>query len=171
MEEQGCFLYFGFASNLKKDRLIVSAPSAELVCPAKLDGYEIVFFERGDNWWQGAMASIRKKEGKSIWGAVWRIKNEEESVLDQQEGADTGMLGKLNVQVTDETGKKFQCSCYYINNKFPIGLPSPYYLSTIQEGAQEVGLPFEYRQRLKDVQHNGRYKEDHSNYPQLNFNK
>ena len=95
---------------------------------------------------------------------MWRIKNEEESVLDQQEGADTRMLGKLNIEVTDETGKKLKCACYYINDKFPIGLPSPYYLSTIQEGAQEVGLPFEYRQRLKDVQHNGRY---HSNYPQL----
>jgi len=92
-------------------------------------------------------------------------------LLDQQEGADTGILGKLNVEVTAKTGKKFKCLCYYINDQFPIGLPSPFYLSTIQEGALEVGLPLEYREKLKDVQHNGIWREGSSNYPQLNFNK
>ena len=79
------FLYFGYASNMNKKRINVSCPSAELVCAARLDGYGLKFvtFRGVESRWCGAVACAVEQQGESLWGAVWRIKNEDGPSLDK----------------------------------------------------------------------------------------
>ena len=69
------FLYFGYGSNLCKQRLGESCPSAELVCVGKARDYQLRFFNLRDvqSRWHGATATIRRERGAVTWGAVWRI--------------------------------------------------------------------------------------------------
>ena len=79
------FLYFAYASNLSKERLNVSCPSAQLVCVARLDDYSIKFvtFRDVKPRWCGAVACAYEKPGGVVWGAVWKISNKDGILLDK----------------------------------------------------------------------------------------
>ena len=79
------FPYFAYASNLSKKRLNVSCPSAELVCPARLNGYSIKFvnFRGAQSRWCGAVACAYEKPGGVVWGAVWKISHKDGALLDK----------------------------------------------------------------------------------------
>lgn len=146
------FLYFAFGSNLNLERLRVNCCSAELVSTAKLVDYALVFLDYGNrSWWRGATASIQKHVGEVTWGAVWRISNEHRPYLHEQERG----YEKVEVEVVSDSGKKLKCVTYVVTVDLPRGSPSPYYLGVIQNGAEELGLPLEYRRHLQQIQHNG----------------
>lgn len=75
-------LYFAFGSNLLKERLSFSCPSAELNTVARLDNYKLSFFGYSKRW-HGAAASIESSAGDHCWGAVWSISDEELVALDK----------------------------------------------------------------------------------------
>ena len=146
------FLYFAYGSNLKEERLRVNCCSAELVCTAELRDYALVFLDDGkSSWWRGAVGSVEKRPGEVTWGAVWKISADEGPYLDAQEGG----YEKTEVEVVADTGKALQCVTYVMASDLPTGRPSPHYLSVLQQGAEELDLPHEYRLRLQQVQDNG----------------
>ena len=75
-------LYFAFGSNLLKERLSFSCPSAALNDVARLDDYKLSFFGYSKRW-HGAGASIESSAGDHCWGAVWSISDEELVALDK----------------------------------------------------------------------------------------
>ena len=75
-------LYFAFGSNLSKERLSFSCPSAELNTVARLDNYKLSFFGYSTRW-HGAGASIELSAGDHCWGTVWSISEEELVALDK----------------------------------------------------------------------------------------
>ena len=79
---EGCTSYFAFGSNLSKERLSFSCPSAELKNVAKLDNYKLSFFGYSKRW-HGAGASIELSAGDHCWGAIWSISDEELVALDK----------------------------------------------------------------------------------------
>ena len=146
------FLYFAYGSNLKEERLRVNCCSAELVCIAELRDYALVFLDYGKrSWWRGATGSIEKRPGEVTWGAVWRISSKQGPCLHEQESG----YEKIEVEVVSDTGRQLKCITYIVTVDLPKGRPSPHYLRVLHQGAEELGLPLEYRQRLQQVQHNG----------------
>ena len=75
-------LYFAFGSNLNKERLRFSCPSAELKNVAKLENYKLSFYGYSKRW-HGAGASIELSAGAYCWGAVWSIADGEIEALDK----------------------------------------------------------------------------------------
>jgi len=82
---EGRVLYFAFGSNLYKERLNFSCPSAELKHVAKLENYKLSFFGNSVRW-HGAGASIEPSAGAYCWGVVWSITNNELLALDKLVG-------------------------------------------------------------------------------------
>lgn len=79
------FLYFGYASNMNKKRLQVSCSSAEFVCAARLDNYKVKFvnFRNSPSRWCGAVACAFEKPGSVVWGALWKISEADQALLDR----------------------------------------------------------------------------------------
>lgn len=74
------FLYFAYGSNLLEQRIHIKNPSAERAGIAKLDNYRLDF-NTYSNKWKGAVATITKKEGGHVWGALWTLNKEHMETL------------------------------------------------------------------------------------------
>ena len=79
-------LYFAYGSNMSTWRVNKNCPadsaSAEFVSTARLDHYELQF--RGPDWptWHGAVATVTKADGYTVWGVLWRISQQHLDNLD-----------------------------------------------------------------------------------------
>lgn len=121
--DKGCnsFFYFAFGSNLLADRVRINSPSATFVGPARLHKHQLAFAGWSESW-KGAVANIVSAEDPEpianentphnlllsdsfaeddpcIWGAVWRISNEQLPQLDKQEGVDIQEYEPVSVTV------------------------------------------------------------------------
>lgn len=76
-------LYFAYGSNINLCQMAVRCPDAQVVEPAVLENYELLF--RGNERAFG-VATIRPKEGCQVHGLLWKITPECERSLDHYEG-------------------------------------------------------------------------------------
>ncbi|KAK9889707.1 hypothetical protein WA026_007090 [Henosepilachna vigintioctopunctata] len=160
----GKFLYFAYGSNLLQKRIHLDNPSATRSGIGKLKNYRLDF-NRFSKRWGGASATIVKKEGAHVWGALWTLDNKHMETLDNQEGVPQNIYKALTIEVECPNGEKKTCRVYEQTN-IPEVLenitdipqerkPSYIYLKIIQEGAKESGLPDDYQQFLQKIPHNG----------------
>ncbi|KAK3597572.1 hypothetical protein CHS0354_018166 [Potamilus streckersoni] len=160
MARPGKFLYFAYGSNLLKERLKMLNPSAEFVTAAKLEDYELEFRSYGSDpmecRWKGAPASINQKRGSCVWGCVWELRNEHKETLDWQEGVHANVYNPLEVDVFSQDGQTLHCRTYMLSRSSDVfdARPSPQYLDIIIRGAQQNGLPADYIEKLKSIEHN-----------------
>ncbi len=62
------FLYFGYGSNLLKERLQIQNPTAVFKTVARLDGYKLDFNRDPDtSIWHGCVATITEDKGDEIY--------------------------------------------------------------------------------------------------------
>ena len=68
-----------------------------------------------------------------------------------------GLLRRKPVEVHTTSGEDISSYLYQATDQSVEleGLPSPQYLEVIVSGAEEVGLPEDYKQWLKQLPHNG----------------
>ncbi|XP_035476684.2 gamma-glutamylcyclotransferase a [Scophthalmus maximus] len=152
---RGRFMYFAFGSNLLKERLQLANPSAIFCTTGRLRDYELSFglWEKHvDNAWHGGVATIEFCPGAEVWGVIWALSNENLTSLDNQEGVSQGKYSPLEVSVETDKGPML-CRTYQMNN-FHACPPSPQYKQVVCQGAEQNGLPAEYRKRLEVVQTN-----------------
>lgn len=154
------FLYFGYGSNLLRQRLQLSNPSARFVAVAELKDHKLDFnclgIEPQRMRWRGGAASIREEPGNSVWGCVWRLGNEHLQTLDRQEL----VYDAKEVTVTTADGREYHCRTYqlpakYFEDEGPNNKPSPMYMDIILKGAVQNKLPGTYVDFLKSVETNG----------------
>ncbi|XP_045470000.1 gamma-glutamylcyclotransferase-like [Harmonia axyridis] len=157
------FLYFAYGSNLLQQRIHIKNPSAERAGIAKLKNYRLDF-NTYSNKWKGAVATITKKEGDHVWGALWTLNKEHMETLDKQESVPV-YYTPVTVDVETSSGETKSCRVYIQTNN-PEAIekiedlpherqPSYAYLKTILEGAKESNLPIEYKKFLEKIPHNG----------------
>ncbi|XP_022094562.1 gamma-glutamylcyclotransferase-like [Acanthaster planci] len=155
------FLYFAYGSNLLRERIHISNPSAVFVAAAKLNNYRLGFCIKPE-WkenltrWRGGAGTIVKSEGDSVWGVVWKLDSTDLESLDKQEGVHEGVYRRLeHLQVTAATSQSIlECISYQFKDPFFVK-PSPYYLKVIKMGALQNNLPEEYRRYLDSIEDNG----------------
>eukprot|EP00057_Strongylocentrotus_purpuratus_P020850 XP_011675324.1 PREDICTED: uncharacterized protein LOC577509 isoform X2 [Strongylocentrotus purpuratus] len=147
------FLYFGYGSNMLKARLHVHNPTAQLVGPAKLEGYKLCFrgFPDWLPYWKGAPASIDTAPDHHTWGALWRIDRSDLEHLDSQESS----YRAIDVTVTTPEGSSHICRTYQLGENVEEMLPSPHYMKVLIEGAKQSGLPASFVKHLEAIPHNG----------------
>ncbi|XP_038652838.1 gamma-glutamylcyclotransferase-like [Scyliorhinus canicula] len=146
------FYYFGYGSNLLRDRLQLQNPSAVQVAVGCLKGYKLAFgiFERRISNWGGGGATIIPSPDDDVWGVVWRLKAADRHSLDKQEGVQNGYYRPIEVQIQRENKEEMMCRTYQMNN-CTSALPSPIYKEVICTGAKQSGLPAEYRKKLEAI--------------------
>lgn len=161
---QGKFLYFAYGSNLLAKRIHVNNPSAVRAGIGKLENYRLDFVTISRSW-KGAIATVVSTPGRTVWGAIWEIDNENLRNLDKQEGVASGVYIPLEVNIITPSGENKKCRVYQ-QSVIPKEVkkmkdlpterrPSGPYLMTIIMGAAESGLPEDYQKFLKTIPHNG----------------
>ncbi|CAH2050644.1 unnamed protein product, partial [Iphiclides podalirius] len=75
------FLYFAYGSNLLKKRIHINNSSATFIGIGRLDEHQLDFMRYSDHW-RGASATIVPLKGHHIWGAIWRLHNNDLKTLD-----------------------------------------------------------------------------------------
>lgn len=158
-ENQDKFLYFAFGSNLLRERIQLSNPSASFVQVAKLDNYKLIFDSQTDvdkSTWHGAPATIIEEEGAHVWGTVWQMNRTDIESLDVQEGVAQLVYKPIQVKVQTIAGETLECRSYQLVKLRHVDpRPSPQYLRVIINGAMMCGLPADYIDMLKKVETNG----------------
>lgn len=160
----GKFLYFAYGSNLLAKRIHVNNPTAVRAGIGKLENYRLDFVTISRSW-KGAISTVVYTPGRTVWGAIWEIDNENLRNLDKQEGVASGVYIPLEVNIIMPDGGHKMCRVYQqsVVPKEVKSLrdlprdrrPSGPYLMTIIMGAAESGLPEDYQRFLSTIPHNG----------------
>ncbi|XP_052653071.1 gamma-glutamylcyclotransferase isoform X2 [Harpia harpyja] len=125
----GCFLYYAYGSNLLRERLLLSNPSAALCALARLQDFKLEFGHhqgRTSSVWHGGTATIVESPGDEVWGIVWKMNTSNLSSLDKQEGVEDGIYVPIEVNVHTQAGKVLTCRSYQMKD-YVCGPPSPQY--------------------------------------------
>lgn len=140
--------YFAYASNMSRAQMKQRAGSWEEEKVARLAGYELNFdkVSRGGT----GTANIVLAEGKTVWGVLYRLSEQQLRALDRFEGVPEHYR-RSEVTVEDEQGNKVAAQVF-LARKVRKGLkPDRGYLKRIVEGAEEHSLPTEYLAKLKSI--------------------
>ncbi|XP_074716554.1 gamma-glutamylcyclotransferase isoform X3 [Strix uralensis] len=125
----GCFLYYAYGSNLLRERLLLSSPSAVLCAVARLQDFKLEFGHhqgRTSSVWHGGAATIVQSPGDEVWGIVWKMNTSNLSSLDKQEGVEDGIYVPIEVNVHTQAGEVLTCRSYQMKDCV-CGSPSPQY--------------------------------------------
>ncbi|XP_067912650.1 gamma-glutamylcyclotransferase-like [Heterodontus francisci] len=149
------FYYFGYGSNLLRERLLLLNPSAVRASVGRLKGYKLAFglYKRNLTEWGGGVATIIQSPEDDVWGVVWRLKAADRQSLDDQENVKEGFYSPIEVKIEREDAGEMMCLTYQINY-FNSVLPSPLYKEVICTGAKQNGLPAEYIAKLDAIKTN-----------------
>ena len=131
-------LYVAYGSNLNLRQMRKRCPDATVWAAGWLRNWKLVYRKSGS----GAYASIIRKKGCSVPVVLWSISPSDERNLDRYEGYPK-YYGKQNVFVDTVRGKKK--AMVYIMNRYAVpGVPSLYYIETVEEGYADNGLDLAY---------------------------
>jgi gamma-glutamylcyclotransferase (GGCT)/AIG2-like uncharacterized protein YtfP len=92
--------------------------------------------------WDGAMATIVEDAFEQVFVALYDVTEEDESRLDEWEGASTGLYRKMRVRVSTLEGE--QLAWIYVLDAYEGGLPSASYLGVLAEAAESADAPHDY---------------------------
>ncbi len=132
--------YAAYGSNLNVQQMGVRCPNAKPVARGYIKGYKLVF---------RYYASIEPSDGDQVPVGIWAIDEEDEKSLDRYEGYPSLYRKEyLDVLVEGEISQEMSVMVYIMNeNTRGYGKPSLFYLSTVAEGYDDVGLDLSYLER------------------------
>lgn len=144
--------YFAYGSNLDPVQMLHRCPDHEVVGPAKLEGYRLLFCGNSERW-GGAVATVTPSIDHVVWGVLFRLTEEDLKALDQYEDyrGETNpstLYDRPEVRVRTALGVEVP-ALTYLMRPHAEGKPSRLYLNTITQGAASHGLPREYIAELQ----------------------
>ena len=139
---------------------MINCKSAEFLCIGELKDHQVAFTGTVSTNWGGYPATIIKSSGQSVWGAIWRVTDEDVNALDIQEGVHIGVYSRVELDIDTAAKGVVRCFSYAKPPHEMEGLPSHTYLKVIVVGAKQCGLPLEYIKKLESIQHNGHSARD-----------
>lgn len=130
-------LYFAYGSNMNLDQMALRCPQAEVVGPARLEGYRLAF--RGNGY--SGVATVLPQPGSCVEGVLWKISARDEMHLDYYEGYPR-LYGKEMLSVTGRDGQCSEVMVYTMNSPYrdTPAIPSRGYLDGILTGYRQNGL-------------------------------
>lgn len=118
--------YFAYGSNLDIDQMKKRCADAKLIMPATLEDYELNF---------NGVATINRKQGSKVPGAIYHISFDDEVVLNSYEG----FPGYYQKRVVTLHGRWVMF--YFLPDGLQkISPPSKSYFQTIRKGYEDWGL-------------------------------
>ena len=155
-------LYFAYGSNLSLDQMrerIGSKP--KVISGAYLENHRLGFTLYSKLTWKGGVADIVPEVGSKVWGAIYKLTEEQLEKIDHYEGYKKGrdpkknFYNRLQVEVGDKKRVKHTCLTYQAEvedekkRKYLYHRPSEKYYEVIRKGGEEHGLPKEFFEHLK----------------------
>jgi gamma-glutamylcyclotransferase len=146
-------LYFAYGLNLNLAEMRKKCPSAQVLGPAKLPGYQLGFYGHSSVW-DGATESVTSHPTNEVWGVLYQLSAAAWDTLDGYEDArfdGTGAYFHYPVEVEAANEAVIPATIYEKAVLREPQLPSSEYLSLICQGAKEQGLPENYIALLEDI--------------------
>lgn len=135
---EGCMLYFAYGSNLWRQQMITRCPEHREIGAGRLAGWRWMITSRG-------YASIVVSGNDYVLGTVYDISQLDEQELDRYEGVAQGSYRKEVMSIT-VAGNCLDC-LVYVDPVTDEGKPKEEYISRINCGIGDAGLPEEYVER------------------------
>lgn len=146
-------LYFAYGSNMSRSQMRARCPGHEHLGIAVLPDHALCF-PRSSPVRLCGVAGIVAELGAEVWGVVYRLTVPDLAALDRREGYDPGQpfhvnrYNRMTLRVL-MNGAPVTCGAYLARAEPGHHIPSPAYLATIIEGAEENGLPEAYIAALR----------------------
>ena len=140
-------LYFAYGSLLDPDRMSTASPGSRFLFTAHYPETRLDFVVNGD----GAIPTLVKESGHTVWGAVFEIPEEDIASLTAVEKAE-GRKPGFEAKAVDREGNKHDCLTFTAR----IGAngatdPDPAYLAFMISGAKHWNLPAGWVMGLEDL--------------------
>jgi gamma-glutamylcyclotransferase (GGCT)/AIG2-like uncharacterized protein YtfP len=139
-------LYAAYGTNLDPARMGERCPHSPLHATGWLQGWRLTFGGE-DHGWDGALATIVQDPFEQVFVAIYDLADEDMSVLDGWESADTGLYRKTKVRVSTMTDEVV--AWVYVLDAFEGGLPSATYLGSLADAAEAADAPADYVAELR----------------------
>jgi gamma-glutamylcyclotransferase (GGCT)/AIG2-like uncharacterized protein YtfP len=139
-------LYAAYGSNLDPSRMVERCPHSILHSTGWLVGWRLTFGGE-EHGWDGALATIVQDPSEQVFVAVYDVTDDDVSVLDGWESADSGLYRKTMVRVSTMTGE--QVAWAYVLDAYEGGLPSASYLGVLADAAEAADAPTDYVSALR----------------------
>lgn len=148
MPGPGEALYFGYGANLHPGWLRRRVPEAELLGPARLEGYRIAFRKRGRDGAARSDAQPDAAPGTALHGALYRLPP---GGMARLGAAGAGYVAREFTVVT-RAGPRQATAWLARPDEVQEGLlPWDWYVGLIRAGALMLGLPADYQRWLATV--------------------
>jgi gamma-glutamylcyclotransferase (GGCT)/AIG2-like uncharacterized protein YtfP len=128
-------IYFAYGSNLWRQQMASRCPEHLEIGSGRIDGWRWIITTRG-------YASIVESEPDYVLGTVYELSLDDEQNLDRFEGVARGHYRKVMLVVTVD-GRELNC-LVYIDRVVEEGRPKAEYITRINNGIRDTGMPDEY---------------------------
>ena len=139
-------LYAAYGSNLDPSRMVERCPHSILRGTRWLVGWRLTFGGE-EHGWDGALATIVQDPFEQVFVAVYDVTDDDVTVLDGWESADSGLYRKTMVRVATLIGE--QVAWAYVLDAYEGGLPSASYLGVLADAAEAADAPSDYVSALR----------------------
>ena len=148
-------LIFTYGSMMSTPELKQRCPTARAVCSARLLDHQLRFNRKSRDR-KGGVASVVQQPNSEVWGVVYDIMPNEIEALDRAEGFKQGRPTEQNcyqriacvVMPSGDAQNPLEAQLYQANPQLNPPLPNKSYIKLLIEGAEEHGLPADYRADL-----------------------
>jgi gamma-glutamylcyclotransferase len=130
--------YFAYGSNMNAAQMRARVPGSELLGTATLKGHEFLFSGYSETW-RGAVANVRRKTGKSVFGVVYVLPPGGLGLLDRYEGYPRSYQRKSAAVRMNDDGSRLSAVLYYKRATEALAPPSPAYVNTILAALKRHG--------------------------------
>ncbi|WP_336920865.1 gamma-glutamylcyclotransferase [Aquipuribacter sp. SD81] len=142
-------LYAAYAGNLDPDRMAERAPRSPARGSGWLAGWRLTFGGE-EHGWDGSLPTVvpcPERPDSAVYVLLYEVAREDEHLLDEWEGASTGLFRRLTVRVDTLDGSV--PAFLYVLDAYEGGLPSAMTLGVVADAAEAGGAPADYVAELR----------------------
>lgn len=141
-------LYFAYGSLLDPARISKAAPGAKFMFTAHYPETKLDFVASEEN---GAVPTLTKESGHTVWGGVFEIPEASIESLTQAEEAE-GRKPGFDLKAVDREGNKHECLTFVaVGSVNGDSRPNDGYLEAMINGARHWNLPAGWVMSLEDL--------------------
>ena len=126
--------------------MLERCPHSPLSGTGWLTGWRLTFGAE-EHGWDGALPMIVPDLDAQVFVAVYEVSQADLAVLDQWEGADTGLYDRISLRVSTLEGDVLATA--YVLDGYEGGLPSARMIGLMSDAAAAGGAPDEYVNDLR----------------------
>jgi gamma-glutamylcyclotransferase (GGCT)/AIG2-like uncharacterized protein YtfP len=139
-------VYAAYGSNMDPEQMAMRAPHSPVRDVGWLPGWRLTF--GGEIFgWEGAIATIVEDPDDHVFVVLYDVPENDETSLDQWEGASRGLYHKVRLRVQTLDGELL--AWFYVLDGYEGGLPSARYLGILADAAERAGAPDDYVKELR----------------------